>query len=75
MEIWIDFQYGKNCNLITCIEKNKFNLLFFIYLHLQPASFSISLNRRQIRSGPLTLHTESAIHIAEALTKAKFSIR
>jgi len=28
----------------------------------------------ELRTGPLTLHTESAIHIAEALTKAKFSI-
>ena len=26
-------------------------------------------------TGPLTLHTESAIHIAELLTGAKFTIR
>ena len=26
-------------------------------------------------TGPLTLHTESAIHIAEQLTGAKFTIR
>ena len=28
-----------------------------------------------LRVGPLTLHTESAIHIAERLTGASFSIR
>jgi len=35
---------------------------------------ALAKGESQVKTGPLTLHTETAIHIAEKLTKAKFSI-
>jgi len=35
---------------------------------------ALAAGESQIRTGPLTLHTETAIHIAEKLTNAKFRV-
>lgn len=36
---------------------------------------ALAKGRSCIRSGPLTLHTETAIHVAKLLTRAKFTIK
>ena len=53
-----------------------FLTLYCIHMQDQMIIFmALATGESVLRCGPLTLHTESAIHVAEQLTGAKFTIR
>lgn len=52
-----------------------FNFIAFIAFFLQLIIFmALAPGQSQIRSGPLTLHTETAIYVAEQMTGVSFNI-
>jgi RNA 3'-terminal phosphate cyclase (ATP) len=57
------------------VEAVKLRACADLYLQDQLIIFmALASGVSRIRSGPLTLHTETAIHVAELLTGAKFKV-
>ncbi|RZF40404.1 hypothetical protein LSTR_LSTR010991, partial [Laodelphax striatellus] len=55
--------------VVKCIRYRADKTLIKIIIFM-----ALAEGKSRVRSGPITLHTQTAIHIAELLTKAKFSI-